>query len=78
MHLTVYLQDLQAIVEGAARATNQDMLDEFTARNNSSLTALLEEYDTKLRPLPDDVLDILHSNAVIALDRLKEDDPMAT
>ena len=71
-------QDLQAIVEGAARATNQDMLDEFTARNNSSLTALLEEYDTKLRPLPDDVLDILHSNAVIALDRLKEDDPMAT
>ena len=69
--------DLQAIVEGAARATNQDMLDEFTARNNSSLTSLLDEYDTKLRPLPDDVMDILHSNAVIALDKLKEDDPMA-
>ena len=69
--------DLQAIVEGAARATNQDMLDEFTARNNSSLTSLLEEYETKLRPLPDDVMDILHSNAVIALDKLKEDDPMA-
>ena len=69
--------DLRAIVEGAARATNQDMLDEFTARNNSSLTSLLEEYETKLRPLPDDVMDILHSNAVIALDKLKEDDPMA-
>ena len=69
--------DLQAIVEGAARATNQDMLDEFTARNNSSLTALLDEYETKLRPLPDDVMDILHSNAVIALDKLKEGDPMA-
>lgn len=69
--------DLQAIVEGAARATNQDMLDEFTARNNSSLTSLLEEYETKLRPLPDDVMDILHSNAVIALDKLKEEDPMA-
>ena len=69
--------DLQAIVEGAARATNQDMLDEFTARNNSSLTSLLEDYETKLRPLPDDVMDILHSNAVIALDKLKEDDPMA-
>lgn len=69
--------DLQAIVEGAARATNQDMLDEFTARNNSSLTSLLDEYETKLRPLPDDVMDILHSNAVIALDKLKEDDPMA-
>jgi TRAP-type mannitol/chloroaromatic compound transport system substrate-binding protein len=69
--------DLQAIVEGAARATNQDMLDEFTARNNESLTTLLEEHSTKLRPLPHDVLDVLHSNAVIALEQLKEDDPMA-
>ena len=69
--------DLQAIVEGAARATNQDMLDEFTARNNESLTTLLEEHSTKLRPLPDDVMDVLHSNAVMALEQLKKDDPMA-
>ena len=69
--------DLQAIVEGAARATNQDMLDEFTARNNESLTTLLEKHSTKLRPLPDDVIDVLHSNAVIALEQLKKDDPMA-
>ena len=69
--------DLQAIVEGAARATNQDMLDEFTARNNESLTTLLEEHSTKLRPLPDDVMDVLHSNAVVALEQLKKDDPMA-
>lgn len=69
--------DLQAIVEGAARATNQDMLDEFTARNNSSLTTLLADYETKLRPLPDDVMDILHSNAVISLNKLKGADPMA-
>ena len=69
--------DLQAIVEGAARATNQDMLDEFTARNNSSLTTLLDDYETKLRPLPDDVMDILHNNAVISLKKLKDADPMA-
>ena len=69
--------DLQAIVEGAARATNQDMLDEFTARNNESLTTLLEEHSTKLLPLPDDVMDVLHSNAEIALEQLKKDDPMA-
>ena len=69
--------DLQAIVEVAARATNQDMLDEFTARNNESLTTLLEEHSTKLRSLPDDVMDVLHSNAVIALEQLKKDDPMA-
>ena len=70
-------QDLQAIVEGAARATNQDMLDEFTARNNQSLTTLLTEHSTKLRPLPDDVLNVLYINAVSALERLKADDPMA-
>ena len=70
-------QDLQAIVEGAARATNQDMLDEFTARNNQSLTTLLTEHSTKLRPLPNDVLDVLYINAVSALERLKADDPMA-
>ena len=70
--------DLKAIVEGAARATNQDMLDEFTARNNESLTTLLTEHSTKLRPLPDDVLDVLHSNSVIALEQLKAHDPMAT
>ena len=53
------------------------MLDEFTARNNESLTTLLEEHSTKLRPLPDDVIDVLHGNAVIALEDLKKDDPMA-
>jgi TRAP-type mannitol/chloroaromatic compound transport system substrate-binding protein len=53
------------------------MLDEFTARNNQSLTTLLTEHSTKLRPLPDDVLDVLYINAVSALERLKADDPMA-
>ena len=69
--------DLQAIVEGAARATNQDMLDEFTARNNQSLNSLLDDYAVKLRPLPDDVMDVLHSNSVVALEQLKVGDPMA-
>jgi TRAP-type mannitol/chloroaromatic compound transport system substrate-binding protein len=69
--------DLQAIVEGAARATNQDMLDEFTARNNQSLNSLLDDYAVKLRLLPDDVMDVLHSNSVVALEQLKAGDPMA-
>ena len=69
--------DLQAIVEGAARATNQDMLDEFTARNNQSLNSLLDDYAVKLRPLPDDVMNVLHSNSVVALEQLKAGDPMA-
>ena len=36
-----------------------------------------DRHSTKLRPLPDDVMDVLHGNAVIALEQLKKDDPMA-
>ena len=35
---------------------NADMLDEFTARNNTSLQTLIKEHGVKLRRLPDDVL----------------------
>lgn len=48
--------DLQAIVEVATRAVNQDMLDEYTARNNESMRALVEEHNVDMRPLPDDVM----------------------
>ena len=48
--------DLQAIVEGAARAVNQDMLDDYTARNNSALNELVNTHGVELRPLPDEVL----------------------
>lgn len=53
-------EDLQAIVETAARATNQDMLDEFTASNNTALKTLVEEHGVQLRKLPDDVILALH------------------
>lgn len=49
-------KDLQAIVRVAAREANQDMLDEYTARNNRALRELVEEHGVKLRRLPDDVL----------------------
>ena len=57
--------DLQAIVENAARAVNQDMLDEYTARNNTALIELVETHGVELRKLPDDV--------VAQLRRLSED-----
>ncbi len=69
-------KDLQAIVEYAARAANQSMLDEFTARNNESLRTLLAS-GTKLRALPDDVLQVLYDTSLVALDALVENDPMA-
>lgn len=55
--------DLQAIVEGAARAINQDMLDEYTAQN-ARMLAQLREDGVDIRPLPDDVLAALNRAAV--------------
>ncbi|MBV1873925.1 MAG: TRAP transporter substrate-binding protein, partial [Gammaproteobacteria bacterium] len=48
--------DLQAIITHAARAVNQDMLDEYTARNNSALQTLVNEHQVQLKKLPDEVL----------------------
>jgi TRAP-type mannitol/chloroaromatic compound transport system substrate-binding protein len=49
-------KDLQAIVRVATRAVNQDMLDEYTARNNNAMTKLIDEHGVDMRPLPDDVM----------------------
>ncbi|MEP5765839.1 MAG: TRAP transporter substrate-binding protein [Halieaceae bacterium] len=69
--------DLQAIVEVASRAINQDMLDEYTARNNRALTELVEEHGVQLRKLPDDVIIALHRASDEAVAELAASDPMA-
>ena len=69
--------DLQAIVTYAARAASQDMLDEFTARNNAALQALINEHGVQLRRLPDDVLLALYQGTQKVLEKLVADDPMA-
>ena len=69
--------DLQAIVRVAARATNTDMLDDFTANNSESLQILLNEFETEVLPLPDDVMDALYENSQVAIQALIEADPMA-
>ncbi|GAA4877959.1 TRAP transporter substrate-binding protein DctP [Ferrimonas pelagia] len=48
--------DLRAIVETAAQAVNQDMLDEYTSRNIVALDALINEHGIELRAWPDAVL----------------------
>ncbi|MDZ7924493.1 MAG: TRAP transporter substrate-binding protein [Marinagarivorans sp.] len=48
--------DLKIMIETAARAINQDMLDEYTARNKDSLVELIEKYHVDVRPFPNDVL----------------------
>ena len=48
--------DLQAIVLHAGRVANQDMLAEYTARNNQALQTLVSEHQVDVRRLPDEVL----------------------
>ena len=68
--------DLQAIVRYAAKAANQNMLDEFTARNNESLQQLLAA-GTQLRPLPEDILSLLYEKSLEAMATLRASDTMA-
>lgn len=49
-------KDLQAIVETASRMANQDMLDEFTGRNNTALQELINTHKVDVRPIPKPVL----------------------
>ncbi len=70
-------QDLQRIVEVAARYANQDMLDEYTARNNAALNRLLDEHNIQVKPLPEDVLIHLRNTAYDYYAEVTESDPMA-
>ena len=69
--------DLRAIVTTAARAANQEMLDEFTARNNAALSELMENHGVQLRRFPDDVLRALYEGTRQAIDKLVAEDEMA-
>ena len=48
---------LKIIIETAAKAVNQDLLDEYTAMNNSALKELVDVHGVQLRKLPDDVIE---------------------
>ncbi|MEH6567969.1 MAG: TRAP transporter substrate-binding protein [Halioglobus sp.] len=69
--------DLQAVVTNASRAANQEMLDEYTARNNAALRQLIDKHGVKLRRLPDDVMLALWRASEEVMAKLIEDDPMA-
>lgn len=61
-------KDLQKIVEVAARAVNQNMLDEYNARNNAALQVLIKEHNVNVKQFPREVMIALkgYSDDVIA------------
>ena len=65
---------LQAIIETATKAVNQDMLDEYLAKNNQALTELVEVHGVELRRLPDDVIEEFRMISDQILEELAQED----
>ncbi len=68
--------DLRQLVFMACRAVNDDMLAEFTARNNEALAVLVEDHGVELRRFPDEVLSRLHELSVEVIAELAARDPL--
>ena len=66
---------LQVIIETASKAVNQDMLDEYLAKNNQALTELANVHGVELRKLPDDVIEEFRKISNKILDDLAKEDP---
>lgn len=69
--------DLQEILMVASRAINQDMLDEYTARNNAALRELVDKHHVELRELPADVINELRIISDQVVSEIAGDDPLA-
>jgi TRAP-type mannitol/chloroaromatic compound transport system substrate-binding protein len=69
--------DLQTIVINASRIANQDMLAEYTTRNNQALQTLVNEHKVDLRRFPDEVLDKLRSLSDEVVAEVAEKDPLS-
>jgi len=52
---------------------NQDMLDEYTARNNEALVSLVEIHGVQLKKLPDEVVAELRKISEDMLQELADD-----
>ena len=70
-------QDLQEIVKSACLIANQDMISDFTAKNNQGLKALVEQHGVQVKRLPDDVLRELKAVAEEVAKELAAESPFA-
>lgn len=70
-------EDLKLIVEMACRVSNNDLLAEFTTRNQRAVTELVGKHGVIFRQLPDTVLDALRRTSHEVLDRIARHDAFA-
>ncbi len=69
-------RDLQLIVLNACKIVNQDMLAEYTARNQQALDTLVNKHNVKLLKLPDEVLATLQKYSDEVVSEIAEKDKM--
>lgn len=69
-------QDLQAVVEGAAKATAIEYNADYRYHNVTLLKPLVEEHGVELRAFPDDVNDALGKTAMEVLSDLGDSDDL--
>lgn len=71
-------KDLQAIIKVATRAVNQDMLDEYTARNNAAMKTLAEKHGVEIKLLPESVMKALKQTSEQVINqKINEDENFA-
>ena len=69
--------DLQAIVAYACQAANEDMLNEFTARNNGALQTLVKQHGVQLRRFSDELLTEVGKTAADVVAEIAGKDPFS-
>ena len=70
-------EDLQEILATACQAGNLDMQAEYNYGNAMALAQLESDPDVEIRPLPEDVIALLHKLSLEVIDELSERDPWA-
>ncbi|MDH5738185.1 MAG: TRAP transporter substrate-binding protein [Gammaproteobacteria bacterium] len=70
-------EDLKEILRVASQAINNDMLAEYTARNNAALKELVNVHGVQVKKLPDDVLLELYKVSHLLISELAEQDELA-
>ncbi len=67
----------QQILEQATLVMNQDLLDEYTARNHASLEELVDMHHVQVKPLPEDILQALKIESEKAVQQIALTSPQA-
>jgi TRAP-type mannitol/chloroaromatic compound transport system substrate-binding protein len=70
-------EDLQEILRAAVLTVNNDLLAEYTARNNAALRELVDVHGVELRKLPDDVIRELRQISEEVTKAVVDDDPLS-